>query len=89
MVYVPFVRTEPSGKAFGNVQEFMNNGFFPVLYAQSVVPLRYDFDYIGGWKVKCLLPYSAKTMNSSNSASGLGSSAPDAEHELLDNVEKV
>ena len=89
MVYVSFVRTEPSSETFWDVQEFMNNGLFLVLHTQPVVPLRYDFDYVGGWKVKGLLPYSAKTMNSSNGSSGLGSSAPDAEYELLDDVEKV
>jgi len=89
MVYVPFVRAEPSGKTIRNVQKFMNDSLFPVLNVQPVIPLRYDFDYIGGRKVKRLLPYSAKTMNSSNRASGFGSLTPDAEHELLDNVEEI
>jgi len=89
MVNVPPVGAEASCEAFGNVQEFMDDGLLFLLFGQPVIPFRYDLDYIGGWKVKRLLPYPAETMNSSDGAPGFGASAPDAEHELWNNVEKV
>jgi hypothetical protein len=89
MVYVPFMRTKSASETIGNMQKFMNDCLFPVLYGQLIVPFRDDFDYIGGWKVKCVLPNSAETMNSSKGASRLGSPTPNAEHELLDDMEKV
>jgi hypothetical protein len=87
MVNVSSVRTKASCEAFGNVQELMNDGLLFLLCGQPVIPFRYDLDYIRCWKVKRLLPYPAETMNSSDGAPGFRPSAPDAKHELWDNME--
>ena len=89
MVNVSPVGTKPSGETSWNVQELMNDGLFLLLFTQPVIPFRYDFDCIGGWKVERLLPYPPETMDSSNGALRCGSPAPDAKNELRNDMEKV
>ena len=67
----------------------MDQGFLVLFLGHLIVNLGYDFNRVRGWKVQHSLPDSAQTVNAGNRASGFGTFAPDAKHELGNHMEQL